>query len=97
MPKFGAYLSLNFFEVLAARAVEVTVETATAAAAAEAIKLRRVIFLRLFISALLKLTFIVLLHSPPSRVCNYLLSILTIKGEKADIYQHFPQSLYYNF
>ncbi|MFX0203739.1 MAG: hypothetical protein ACFFCW_47175, partial [Candidatus Hodarchaeota archaeon] len=53
-----AYFSLNFFDVPAAFAVEVSVDAVTAAAA-EAIKLRRVMFFGVFISVLLKLMFIV--------------------------------------
>jgi hypothetical protein len=84
IPSVGAYLSLNFFDVLAAAAVEDTAETATAAvAAAEAIKLRRVMFLRSFILILLKVRFIVLLHSPPLRIYNALSQILTTKKKNA--------------
>jgi hypothetical protein len=83
IPSVGAYLSLNFFDVLAAAAVEDTAETATAAVAAEAIKLRRVMFLRSFILILLKVRFIVLLHSPPLQIYNALSQILTTKKKNA--------------
>jgi hypothetical protein len=96
MPKDGAYLSLNLFDVPAAFAVEATVEAVTAAAAAEAIKLRRVMFFRVFISVLLKVTLSVMLHSPPFRVCNCFLQLLIFKGKNANLHQDLRKLVHFN-
>jgi len=82
----GSYLILDLFAGLSC-AVVLAAETAIAAAAALPIKLRRDIFLRLFISVLLKLTFIVtaafILHLGYATV---FLQTLTIKGKDANLH-----------